>query len=130
MVIEAVREPARGCVRRRASSWSLAGRMSDYLQRLDVQGYLKAKAVLVAWDPIQLSDPGSRLPEEEWEHHAVSLMQLLDAKAGREEIVSFLRIVCRESLRRPFDQSRAEAAAGDLLEFWPRWKQQLTESRS
>ncbi len=104
--------------------------MSDYLQRLDVQGHLKAKAVLVDWDPIRVSDPGFHLLEEEWEFHAVGLIRLLDAGAGREELVSFLRTLCEESLRRPFDRTRAEAAADELLQFWPKWKQQLAESRS
>jgi hypothetical protein len=104
--------------------------MSNYLQRLDVQGHLKAKAVLVAWDPIQLSDPGFRLPEEEWEHHAVSLVRLLDAAATREEVISFLQALCAESLHRSFDRARAEVAADDLLDFWPRWKQQFIDSRS
>lgn len=104
--------------------------MSDYLQRLDVQGHLKAKAVLVAWDPIQVSDPGFRLPEEEWEHHAVTLVRLLDTSAEKEGVISFLRTLCAESLHRPFDRARAEVAADELLDFWPRWKQQLAESRS
>ncbi len=104
--------------------------MSDYLQRLDVQGHLKAKAVLVAWDPIRVSDPGCHLLEEEWEYHAVGLIRLLDAGAGEAEIVSFLQTLCDESLRRPFDRARAEAAAAELLDFWPRWKQQLADARS
>jgi len=104
--------------------------MSDYLQRLDVQGHLKAKAVLVAWDPIQVSDPGYHLPEEEWEYHAVGLIRFLDAGRGKEDIVSFLRTLCAESLHRPFDRARAETAADELLTFWPLWKQQLAESRS
>ena|SRR5688572_14647772 len=102
--------------------------MSDYLQRLDVQGHLKAKAVLVAWDPIQVSDPGSRLPDEEWDHHAPALVRLLDAHASKEEIVSFLRTLCEDNLRRPFDRARAEVAVAELLEFWPHWKQQLVAS--
>jgi len=104
--------------------------MSDYLQRLDVQGHLKAKAVLVAWDPIQVSEPGYHLLEEEWEYHAVELVRLLDASHGKDEVVSFFRRLCEESLRRPFERARAEAAADDLLEFWPRWKRQLAEERA
>jgi hypothetical protein len=104
--------------------------MSDYLQRLDAQGQLKAKAVLVAWDPIRVSDPGSHILEEEWEHHSVGLVRLLDTCAGKKTIVSFLQTICLESLRRPFDQARAEAAADELLEFWPRWKQQIAQATS
>ena len=103
---------------------------SEYLQRLDVQGHLRATAVLVSWDPIQSSDPGYRLPEEEYKSHAIRLMALLDASAGKEEIVSFLRQLCGEWLHRPFDRKRAESAADELLDFWPRWKQELAKQQS
>jgi hypothetical protein len=99
---------------------------SDYLKRLDVQGYLRVQEALRKWDPIGVC-PGSGAPADEYDSYAAPIVRMLDGGASKEEIMKYLKSICVERMEIGFDRTHSEEIVGELLAFWPLWKKQLAE---
>lgn len=100
---------------------------SDYLKRLDVQGYLRVKRALVEWDPTGVLDAVSDWPDDEYDAYTAPVVRLLDQGASKEEILTYLRICCEEAMCVGFDHPKASRIVDELIAFWPQWKKQLHE---
>jgi hypothetical protein len=97
---------------------------SEYLQRLDVQGYLRVREALHEWNPI-----GCDVPPDEYDAYVPQVMGLLDNNGSKEAIVTYLRGICVERMDCIFDQVRAEKIVSDLLVFWPPWREEVKQRK-
>ena len=90
---------------------------SDYLKRLDCQGYLKVRKKLLEWGPI-----GDGVPNDEYDAYAPSLVRMLNRNEKKEEMLEYLRSVCIDKFGLPYNPDRAERIVTELISWWPYWR--------